>query len=360
MADYKSGWTGAEIDAGIQAARNALPKSGGTMAGTLTLNGNPTADFHAATKKYVDAVAKGAVYIPGMNGKCAYNLLDNSWFVNPINQRGQTSYSGAVYTIDRWRLTNEYSSVTIDDDGVTFSASGGWCYPQQFIPANNAMIGKTYTAAVCLKDGTVYTFGNGVLTTLSPSGNTLIGTRVALDNGVQLAIYMRTDGRLMFQPHIPDGESLGLKWAALYEGDYTAETLPPYVYKGYAVELAECQRYFQRLNASKSAWRFYNAAIRSTSVVTLPAIPISPMRANSPAVSFASGETMRLLSAPGGNTVYGVNNTAITSVFEVDYSQGDSLITIQLNVTNTGSQGNMASAMIGTNGAGYIDLSLDL
>lgn len=33
---------------------NYLPKSGGTMTGALTLNGVPTADLHAATKKYVD------------------------------------------------------------------------------------------------------------------------------------------------------------------------------------------------------------------------------------------------------------------------------------------------------------------
>lgn len=31
-----------------------LPKSGGTMTGALTLNGAPTADLQAATKKYVD------------------------------------------------------------------------------------------------------------------------------------------------------------------------------------------------------------------------------------------------------------------------------------------------------------------
>ena len=37
-----------------------------------------------------------------------------------------------------------------------------------------------------------------------------------------------------------------IRWAALYEGAYTADTLPAYVYKGYAAELAECQRYFQK------------------------------------------------------------------------------------------------------------------
>lgn len=36
-------------------------KSGGTLTGPLTLNGDPTASLHAATKQYVDAVSAGVV-----------------------------------------------------------------------------------------------------------------------------------------------------------------------------------------------------------------------------------------------------------------------------------------------------------
>ena len=177
------------------------------------------------------------------------NLLDNSDFTNPVNQRGKTSYSNPGYSIDRWKITNNYSSVTVDNDGVTFSANGGMCYPQQLIVANTNMVGKTFTAAICLKDGSV-TVTSGVLTALSPASNTLVGNRVAITNGngAELAMYARTDGNLMIQPHIPDGVSLGLRWAALYEGSYTAETLPEYQPKGYGVELAECQRYYQRFH----------------------------------------------------------------------------------------------------------------
>lgn len=35
-----------------------------------------------------------------------------------------------------------------------------------------------------------------------------------------------------------------VKWAALYEGEYTADTLPEYQPKWYGAELAECQRYY--------------------------------------------------------------------------------------------------------------------
>lgn len=59
MATYQSKHSGAEIDAGIDAANSALPKSGGTMSGALTLYGEPSEDNQAATKKYVDDLIEG-------------------------------------------------------------------------------------------------------------------------------------------------------------------------------------------------------------------------------------------------------------------------------------------------------------
>jgi hypothetical protein len=38
-----------------------------------------------------------------------------------------------------------------------------------------------------------------------------------------------------------------IAWAALYEGEYTKDTLPVYHPKGYAVELTECRRYYRKL-----------------------------------------------------------------------------------------------------------------
>lgn len=42
-------------------ANNAVPKAGGTMTGKLVLNGDPTANLHAATKQYVDNSTTPAV-----------------------------------------------------------------------------------------------------------------------------------------------------------------------------------------------------------------------------------------------------------------------------------------------------------
>ena len=59
----------------------------------------------------------------------------------------------------------------------------------------------------------------------------------------------------------PDTGSTGtaavVRWAALYEGEYTAETLPPYVPKGYAAELAECLRYYRKIKADTQTFAGY-------------------------------------------------------------------------------------------------------
>lgn len=159
----------------------------------------------------------------------AYNLLDNSDFRNPVNQRGQTSYTGNQYTIDRWRT---YSV------GATVSVANG------YVGINDALMQyvlgidttKIYTAAVARPDGSLSvtsgTFGVGF-------GNVSIGIRCGVTSN--LARFL-IEGTVFPQ----------IAWAALYEGAYTADTLPPYQPKGYAAELAECKRYYELLDSGTS------------------------------------------------------------------------------------------------------------
>lgn len=46
------------------------------------------------------------------------NLLDNWYFGNPVNQRGQTSYTGAGYGIDRFYTDDTYGTTRITDEGL--------------------------------------------------------------------------------------------------------------------------------------------------------------------------------------------------------------------------------------------------
>ena len=74
-------------------ADNALPKSGGTMTGSLILKSDPTADKEAATKKYVDD--KTGVLLPTVsssdNGKFL-RVVDGTWSASPISNAEEASF----------------------------------------------------------------------------------------------------------------------------------------------------------------------------------------------------------------------------------------------------------------------------
>lgn len=52
------------------------------------------------------------------------NLLDNWYFLDPVNQRGQTEYSGVGYTIDRWKLLNTTDCLIVGEGGLTIKKMG--------------------------------------------------------------------------------------------------------------------------------------------------------------------------------------------------------------------------------------------
>lgn len=55
------------------------------------------------------------------------NLLDNWYFVNPINQRGAEEYTSEGYTIDRWRI-NGTGAVKVQRDGIVIQKTPGTPY----------------------------------------------------------------------------------------------------------------------------------------------------------------------------------------------------------------------------------------
>lgn len=162
----------------------------------------------------------------------ARNLLDNSDFTNLVNQRGWSSgtqVAANAYFIDRWRSASAQSP-TISQNGITAS---GEIY-QLF--SRTGLVGKTVTAAIWLSDGTVIT-GHGVV----PADTAWLNFINANANNAHL-ILTNVDANMLRFRITPNGKTV--RWAALYEGAYTAENLPSYQPKGYAAELMECQRYY--------------------------------------------------------------------------------------------------------------------
>lgn len=125
------------------------------------------------------------------------NLLDNSDFTCPVNQRCVSGLiSAAGYFLDRWKLVS--GTVTVGSAGLTLN--GVICQILERDPGE--------VTAAC-------------------SG----GAEAAFDRGSRTFTLT--------------GRGALVTWAALYPG---SGPLPGYVPKGYGQELLECQRYFRQLN----------------------------------------------------------------------------------------------------------------
>lgn len=177
-----------------------------------------------------------------------YNLLDNSDFGNPVNQRGKTTYTGAGYTIDRWKSNSGNSIVAVNDGYLTLlSSDTNSMYFQQFIEDGVIKNGCQYTVSCTLTNGSVFTATGEASTTMTEAirylyidGRNVGNIRFKYDGhyGLYLVIFNVTANTT---------NGVNIANVALYEGDYDDDTLPEYRPKGYGVELVECQRHFVAL-----------------------------------------------------------------------------------------------------------------
>lgn len=158
------------------------------------------------------------------------NLLINSDFRNPVNQRGQTSYtldaSARTYTIDRWCSANAIK-VVLEDDGIHIYNTGSQTYGYllQYIETP-LIVGEKYTISAKI---------NGVI-----CSHTFIA-----GEGFNMAVpYFTYD---------PAGDSLAYDRIGLrIEDSYLVEYIKleqgsiatPLVPRPYGEELALCQRYY--------------------------------------------------------------------------------------------------------------------
>lgn len=88
---------------------------------------------------------------------CNPKLLANWYFGNPVNQRGQTSYTGPGYGIDRWRIE---AGAAISLSGGALVLTGG---PSAGIVQNSEalaeLLGKRGTFSVLTTSGDLYSVG---------------------------------------------------------------------------------------------------------------------------------------------------------------------------------------------------------
>lgn len=156
------------------------------------------------------------------------NLLDNSGF--EIAQAGYGRYHGStIYAADRWMQNDStvrtYEKVTRNGHGALKCNASTQIQQKLFL-----VDGQAYTGAFYINDKLC-------LRSFRASGGSYGSGEIWID--------YQSDGTYIFViSDIPAGGVVSEP--VLYPGTYTAETLPPYVPKGYVAELAECQRYYRR------------------------------------------------------------------------------------------------------------------
>ena len=201
-----------------------------------------------------------------------HNLLVNSNF--QVNRRGTTEISGNDYIVDLWFNSTGTSKLTNNGVQVT-SGTEGAAYLSQFIET--------------IKDG-VFTFaakvnGNIVLRVVQISGTTVTTIRneyAAYSGGYLQFTYNSSHGGYEAAFRVERENTITIEWTALYEGEYTPETLPSYVRNGYATEFAECSRHYTVIGRYQTLNGFITGSAKEAWVSVF--LPV-PMRLASPTVA---------------------------------------------------------------------------
>ncbi len=181
------------------------------------------------------------------------NLLDNWYFINPINQRGATEYQSVDqnsfrYTLDRW-FCGYRSSITVQDNGVLISSIGNSYHGMAQILTKELIEqykGKNVTLSA------LYTGHDIMVTELNGAGVT--GAEAGSPSVVQYTFPLKADpnNRMERHPFISTYTNCTVYAVKLEAGDkqtlarqengaWVLNDPPP----DRTQELLKCQRYFQ-------------------------------------------------------------------------------------------------------------------
>lgn len=220
------------------------------------------------------------------------NLLDNWYFGNPVNQRGQTEYTPAWngYSIDRWNVESDSEVViTLVNGGIHVKNTASTTKQfKQTLPSELNLSGKMVTISLLAGDviGTV----NCVFTQVSEPYQNSAACSVST-NGLFSASGSVLTGQQKFACNLEPGAEITLLAVKLELG--TTQTLAHQEngvwvlneIPDYGEQLARCQRYFQT---------FATESLRPTN-----ALDFRPVMRATPALSTITvgGKTLYTASA---------------------------------------------------------------
>ena len=311
-------WFVGELDTGVQAQGAQGPKGEQGPQGAQGPKGEQGPRGVQGPKgEQGPQGGTGATGAKGDTGACVYNLLDNSDFVHPVAQAGVNGAHGATgYAVDRWMRTSG-ATVSQAADGLKIvSDKTSWTAGiQQRIEA------KRFADVMTFAVRGVFPVACRLFVYIG-SGTTNFGTAYFQGDAAERTLVLKLTkpdgltGDEVVNVYIsPDTGSTGtaavVRWAALYEGEYTAETLPPYVPKGYAAELAECLRYYRKIKADNETFAGYAARGVAYAFIPLQTMRIKPSLVPSGKFYYTLGDTQRTTTATATAHSANVNRAII-------------------------------------------------
>ena len=202
------------------------------------------------------------------------NLLINSDFRYPINQRGLTTYGTIDYTIDRWVSRNAYTQVSIQNKYIRVKASSGSASEgavgiNQPLDNLDRLLGKNVTLSFKVRGVSgsgKWRFGIVESTTINdtdalvPTNMTnhilvsaagtysLTVTLPATLNYKHLCVSVLSEFNDIYG--LAEGDSIDIEWMKLEYGAI-ATSLP--IRQSDTEELLKCQRYFYKPSTSSTS-----------------------------------------------------------------------------------------------------------
>lgn len=331
-------------------AEAALPKSGGTITGNIYFNSdiiisslgikeNPVLscwyDNNLMQFKADDHTTdiQNGIRISGIKNPINYhdaanklyvdssivrqNLLDNSYFLNPVNQRGQSNYTVNGYCIDRWSLYNSSLDVTSSEITLTASSAFGRIIQK---PGIN-LAGKKVTFSL-LYDGLsagsilLYSYHNDTPYAYSSDGSGLITATFTFPSDYSVGngyiyIALNTNGAHVNLRAVKIEIGSFQTLAHQENGEWVLNEIPDYT-----TELLKCQKYqlVPTHNISTFGTLGFGCADSATSVQFAISIP-TPFRA-APSIIMSGNYEIR---GNGNRIPFNSNNMTISST---QYSEG--------------------------------------
>lgn len=259
------------------------------------------------------------------------NLLDNWYFGNPVNQRGQTEYTGNTYYIDRWlSWDGDSASLSVVSGGIKIA---GALYQYLESVVFEELWGKTVAISLLFADGTLYTNSFALKRndwySVPINAHGLNSIQLGINNNdfgnrnnnffrvIPAIVGTLSDTILAVKLELGSQQTLAHQDA---DGNWVLNEIPDY-----GEQLRRCQRYFVNFNPNKVKWFAMPPAVASNTTEAYSAVTLPVAMRAQPTVSYGGKITLSQTDDVQVTGIQVSGNTFAGNYLQLKYSVADGL-----------------------------------